>query len=390
MNDGPESERLAKAVFYGTVLLVAWIMWRVVQPFAAEIGWAVVLSICLNPIRMRVEPRFGRTKTSLLLVLAVLVVVVVPAVFVGQTLYDSGESGVQYVQRKLQDEGGPMSLFHRFWEWLHARAPFLPDEQAVVNELSQRLGQIVTFAASQAGRIVAGVLSFVLSLVIMLSILFFILRDATTFLLSVKRVMPFKPEQNERFVRICSELVLACVTSTLVVAAVQGIVGGIVLALLGVGGAVLWGIIMAILSFLPLVGAALVWGPVALWLAVSGHLVKGIVLALVGLLILGNVDNVVRPLLMAGKSKLHTVVLVVSLMGGVTAFGFIGLVLGPLAAVLLEAILESYYARPMLAPVLAEAAVVEEAPAEAPEAEAARPADAESTRAFDEGSLRID
>ena len=389
MNDGPESERLAKAVFYGTVVLVAWVMWRVVQPFASEIGWAVVLAICLNPIRMRVEPRFGRTKTSLLLVLAVLVVVVVPAVFVGHTLYDSGESGVQYVQRKLQDEGGPMSLFHRFWEWLHAKAPFLPDEQAVVNELSQRLGQIVTFAASQAGRIVAGVLTFVFSLVIMLSILFFILRDATTFLLSVKRVMPFKPDQNDRFVRICSELVLACVTSTLVVAAVQGIVGGFVLALLGVRGAVLWGIVMAILSFLPLVGAALVWGPVAIWLAVSGHLVKGLVLSLVGLLILGNVDNVVRPLLMAGKSKLHTVVLVVSLMGGVSAFGFIGLVLGPLAAVLLEAILESYYARPMLAPVLAEAAVVEEPKAEAA-AEAPVPDEADQARAFEERSLRID
>ena len=147
MNDGPESERLAKAVFYGTVLLVAWIMWRVVQPFAAEIGWAVVLAVCLNPIRMRVEPRFGRTKTALLLVLAVLVVVVVPMVFVGHTLYDSGESGVHYVQLRLSDEGGPMTLFHRFWEWLHGKFSFLPDEQAVVNELSQRLAQIVTFAA---------------------------------------------------------------------------------------------------------------------------------------------------------------------------------------------------------------------------------------------------
>jgi predicted PurR-regulated permease PerM len=161
-------------------------------------------------------------------------------------------------------------------------------------------------------------------------------------------VLPFTPAQNERFVRISSELVSASVTATLVVAAVQGIVGGIVLALLGVKGAVLWGLIMTILSFLPLVGAALVWAPVAIWLAVTGHVVKGIVLALVGLLVLGNVDNVVRPLLMAGKSKLNTLVLIISLMGGVSAFGFIGIVLGPLAAVLLEAIIETYYARPAM------------------------------------------
>lgn len=388
MKRRPESGRLAQAVFYGTVLLVAWIVWKVVQPFVLEIGWAVVLAICLNPIRLRVEPRLGRTKTALALVLGVLVLVVVPAVFVGHTLYDSGESGVDYVQRKLADEGGPGGLFHRLWEWVQARAPFLPDEQTVISDLSHRLGQVVTFAASQAGRILASVLTFLFSLCIMLSILFFLLRDASGFEGTLRRVMPFEPEQNDRFVRIATELVSASVTATLLIAAVQGIVGGFVFWLLGVKGAGLWGLIMAILSFLPLVGAALVWGPVALWLAVSGHLVKGIVLGLVGILILGNVDNVVRPLLLAGKSKVNTLVLIISLTGGVSAFGFIGIVLGPLAAVLLEAILESYYApRPtevVTAPaeaapagaVPSEATAVKAAPLESAVVKAERPVDA--------------
>jgi predicted PurR-regulated permease PerM len=90
-----------------------------------------------------------------------------------------------------------------------------------------------------------------------------------------------------------------------------------------------------------------VWAPISIWLAVTGHLGKGIVLALVGLVILGNVDNVVRPLLLSGKSKLNTLFLIVSLMGGVSAFGFIGIVLGPLVAVLATAIIESYFARPL-------------------------------------------
>ena len=382
MKRRPESGRLAQAVFYGTVLLVAWIVWKVVQPFVLEIGWAVVLAICLNPIRLRVEPRLGRTKTALALVLGVLVLVVVPAVFVGHTLYDSGESGVDYVQRKLADEGGPGGLFHRLWEWVHARASFLPDEQTVISDLSQRIGQVVTFAASQAGRILASVLTFLFSLCIMLSILFFLLRDASGFEGTLRRVMPFEPEQNDRFVRIATELVSASVTATLLIAAVQGIVGGFVFWLLGVKGAGLWGLIMAILSFLPLVGAALVWGPVALWLAVSGHLVKGVVLGLVGILILGNVDNVVRPLLLAGKSKVNTLVLIISLTGGVSAFGFIGIVLGPLAAVLLEAILESYYApRPtevVTAP--AEAAPAGAVPSEATAAKAG-PSEAAAVKA---------
>jgi predicted PurR-regulated permease PerM len=346
MIDRTESERLAHVMFYGTVLLIAWLMWKVVQPFVLEIGWAAVLAICLNPIRLRIEPRLGRTKSALALVLAVLVLVVVPAFFVGYTLYQQGGTGVEYVEQKLRDEGGPVSLFHKLWAWVHDRAPFLPDEQTVLSGVSEKLGQVVTYAASQAGRIVASLLGFVFSLAIMLSILFFLLRDARGFDRALRRLMPFGPEQNERFVEVTSALVSASVTSTLVIAAVQGIVLGISLVLLGVNGAILWGLMTGILSFLPLVGSALVWVPVAVWLAVTGHLVKGIILALVGLLILGNVDNVVRPLLLAGKSKINTLVLIVSLMGGVSAFGFIGIVLGPLVAVLFTAILGTYYARP--------------------------------------------
>jgi predicted PurR-regulated permease PerM len=346
MSDRPQSERLAQFAFYGTVLLIAWLAWKIVQPFVLEIGWAIVLSICLGPIRLRMEPRLGRTYTALVLVLAVLLLVVVPAVFVLYTLFDQGGTGVDYVQQRLRDEGGPVSLVHRVWQWLRVRAPFLPEEDVIVSDVSTRLGQAVTYAAGQAGRIVTGVVGFLFSLAIMLSILFFLLRDASAFDRTLRRLMPFGAEQNERFLDVATALVSASVTSSLVIAAVQGILSGITFALLGVQGAVLWGVMTTFLAFLPLVGAALVWAPIAIWLAVSGHLVKGIVLALVGLLVLGNVDNVVRPLLLAGKSQMSTLVLIISLMGGVSAFGFIGIVVGPLVAVLLTAILDSYYSRP--------------------------------------------
>jgi len=126
----------------------------------------------------------------------------------------------------------------------------------------------------------------------------------------------------------------------------QGLIGGVTFALLGIDGWVLCGVMMAILALLPLVGATLVWLPFAVWLALSGSLVKGIVLAVVGVLILSTVDNVVRPLLLSGKSKMNTLVLIISLMGGLSAFGFIGVVIGPLVAALLTALVESYHAAP--------------------------------------------
>ena len=133
------------------------------------------------------------------------------------------------------------------------------------------------------------------------------------------------------------------------IAALQGLIGGVVFALLGFDGWVLWGAIMGILALLPLVGATLVWLPAAVWLALSGSLVKGVVLPAVGVLILGNVDNVVRPLLLSGKAQMNTLVLIISLMGGVSAFGFIGIVLGPLVAALLTALVESYHAESAVA-----------------------------------------
>ena len=139
-------------------------------------------------------------------------------------------------------------------------------------------------------------------------------------------------------------------TSTLAVALIQGVLGGLVFVLLGVPGAALWSGIMTVLALLPAVGAALVWAPAAIWLAVSGSLVKGIILALVGLLILGNVDNVVRPLLLSGSARMNTLVLIISLLGGVSAFGFIGIVLGPVVAAVVTALFESYQLHPEEAP----------------------------------------
>ena len=340
-----ETDRLMRVVFYGTVLLIAWMMWKVVQPFALEIGWAVVLAICLDPIRNRLSPRLGVTKASLAITIGVLVLVILPTVFVGYTLYNEGATSVDYVQHKLDDQGGPAALFHRIWDWARLKVPVLPEEQVVLANVSASVGKILEFVANRAGSIVAGIVGFVFSLVIMLSILFFLLRDAPAFARALRRVMPFEPELNERFMTLTSDLVSASVTSTLVIAALQALITGAALLAMGVPGAVLWALMTFFLAFLPLLGAALIWAPVAIWLAISGHLVKGVVLALIGLLILGNVDNVVRPLLLSGKSKINTLVLIISLMGGVSAFGFIGIVLGPLTAVLLTAIIESYASR---------------------------------------------
>jgi predicted PurR-regulated permease PerM len=360
-----EAERVSQLVFYGTVGLIAWLAYRIVQPFLTEIGWAVVLAICLEPVRVRLQSRLGPTRTALLLTFAVVVLLVIPVVFVGTAVVKEGRPAVGYLEAQLRTEGGAVEWFHEGWEWARARAPFLPTEQEAIAKVTASLGKVAEFLAGQAGGLVKGAANFLFALVITLGVLFFMLRDASAFQRALRRVLPFGAEQNERLLAITTDLVSASVTATLAIAALQGVIGGLAFALLGVSGSVLWGTMIGIFALLPLVGAALVWLPWAVWLALSGSLVKGIALALLGVLVLGNVDNVVRPLLLAGKSQMNTLVLIISLMGGAAAFGFIGIVLGPLVAALLTALVESYHAEPEPAPAPPPAAAAAPAPAPA-------------------------
>jgi predicted PurR-regulated permease PerM len=343
-------------------LLIAWLAYRIVQPFLVEIGWAVVLAICLRPARLRLQARLGPTRTALVLTLGVLVLLVLPVVFIGTAVVTEGGPAVGYLEAQLQNQGGAGAWLHGAWAWARERAPFLPPEDEAIARVTASVGKLAEFLAGQAGGLLKGAASFLFALVITLAVLFFLLRDADSFHGAVRRVLPFGAEQNARLMTMASELVSASVTASIAIAALQGLIGGVTFALLGVNGAVLWGVTMFLLSFLPLVGATLVWLPAAVWLALSGSLVKGIVLAAVGVLVLGNVDNVVRPLLLSGKAQMNTLVLLISLMGGVSAFGFIGIVLGPLVAALVTALVDSYHAEPAVVAVEAAAPAAAESP----------------------------
>jgi predicted PurR-regulated permease PerM len=342
MSQPSEAQRITSLVFYGAVGLIGFLAYQIVRPFLGEIGWAVVLAICLAPAQARLARRFGATRSAAVLTLLVLFLLVLPAMLAVLMLVREGPQVVDYIEGQLRDRGGPMGLFHLTWDWLHARAPFLPSEEEIIEKVSASLGGLASQVASNAGVVVKGAVSFAFGLVITVGILFFLLKDAPEMTRAARRLLPFGREQNERLLTLARDIVSASVTSMLAVAAIQGVLGGLTFLLLGVQGAALWGGLMAAGSLLPAVGAALVWAPAAIWLAISGSLVKGVVLALVGLLVLGNVDNVVRPLLLSGSARMSTLVLVISLLGGVSAFGLIGIVLGPVVAAVLTALVESY------------------------------------------------
>jgi len=355
MPRGSEGERISTLLFYGTVVLMGWLAYRIVEPFLVPLAWAVVLAICLQPLRERMRARLGPTRTALLLTLLVLVLMALPVAFAIYALVSEGQLVVANLRSELESKGGGAAWLHEAYDWVNAKLPFLPSEEEAIAKVTARLGNVASFMASRAGGVLAGLLEIVFKLVITMGALFFLLRDSDSFTTGLRRLLPFEADQNARLVTLTERLVSASVTAVLLGSCIQGIIGGLTFALLGIPGAAVWGLVMAILAFLPIVGASLVWLPTSVWLLLSGSIGKGLILLAVGAGILGNVENVVRPLLLSGHTKMNMLVLLVSLLGGLAAFGFIGVVLGPLVASVLTALVESYLVPPETAGPPAEA-----------------------------------
>ena len=169
---------------------------------------------------------------------------------------------------------------------------------------------------------------------IMLYVLFFLFRDGRQIARNIGAAMPLSDAYNQQLLGHFTAVVRATVKGNIVIAVIQGTIGGVAFWLLGLQGALLWGVLMTFLSLLPAVGAALVWVPAAGYLILSGAVARGVVLILVGVLVIGLVDNLLRPILVGKDTRMPDYVVLVSTLGGISLFGINGFVIGPLIAAL--------------------------------------------------------
>ncbi len=337
----PESDRIrfARLVFYAVVLLVGYLAFRVVRPFLQPLGWAAIFAIMLAPGQRRLSRRLGAGWAALLVTAVATIILVGPAIGLLSVLVREIALLTESLQQAELVALTPTQV-DALWDALRARVPFaLPDDPSVLfGEALQRVGGVV---AARAGAVLQNVASFFFSLVVMLFALFFFLRDGPAIGAAVRDLLPFAGPRRDRLIAQTRDLVIASVGAGLAVAAVQGLLGGVTFALLGVSAPVLWGVAMSFASLLPVVGSALVWLPVAVWLILAGEVGRGLVLAAVGAGIIGMVDNVLRPIVLSGRTTVNGLVIFIGLLGGVAAFGFIGLVLGPVVLVAAGTLVEA-------------------------------------------------
>ena len=317
----------------------AWILW----PFFGVIFWATVLAILFAPLHRRFCTMLRRRDTlaAFATTLAVVLIVILPAAIVMILLIQEGVG----VYTRIQS--GELN-FARYFEQILAVLPAwatgmldrfgiasLADVQA---RLSAGLTKGIQFLAGQAMSVGQNAAEFVVNFFIMLYVLFFFLRDGRMIAVKLQNALPLDDDLQVNLARKFATVIRATIKGNIVVAIVQGALGGFIFWMLDVRAPVFWAVVMMFLSLLPAVGTALVWGPVAIYLLVTGAVWQGAVLIAYGVLVIGLVDNVLRPLLVGKDTKMPDWIVLISTLGGMVIFGFNGFVIGPVIAAMFMAV----------------------------------------------------
>lgn len=310
-----------------------WVLW----PFSGALLWAILLAIIFAPLyRRALKTLPGKHNlAALFTVVVVIVMVLIPVAVVIASLVDQGGELYQRVQ------SGEISFAHPL-EQLRSALPgwaaSLSDRLARMDlsALKERLSGLVVPAGQQLAGHALNIgqltLEFVASLLVMLYLLFFLLRDGEDLSARIRDALPLRPSQTAEILDAFTLAVRGTIKGIVLVALIQGALGGLIFWLLGLTAPLLAGALMALVSLLPVLGSALIWVPVALYLLVSGAVTKGLILLAFGTFVIGLADNFLRPILVGQSIQMPSYVVLLATLGGLASFGANGFVIGPLVA----------------------------------------------------------
>jgi len=319
-------------------LVTVGFIW-ILLPYYAALFWATTLAVIFYPIQRRLYMKFkGRSNLAAAVTLIlILLIVIIPMILITGALIQeiatsykrisSGEFNLGIYVTKVVEALPPQ---------VHSVLSFLGvgDLMGIQEKVTQGAMAGGKFIASQAVSLGQNTAQLLIGLGVMLYVLFFLLRDGADLARHSKQLVPLSEEHKQHFIRKFATVIRATVKGNIVVAITQGTLGGLMFWFLGIQGALLWGVVMTLLSLLPAVGAALIWAPVAVYFLATGAILQGVILALFGVLVIGLIDNLLRPMLVGKDTKLPDWIILVSTLGGLSVFGLNGFVIGPLAAAL--------------------------------------------------------
>jgi predicted PurR-regulated permease PerM len=332
--------RFSNVLFYGVVLCLAYFVFLVFEPFLVPLGWAAVFGVIFYSLNKRFERKWGRTQSAVMITLGVTLILIVPVLLLAAMFVREGIAAAVDIQAAMTSGG--YGWLSRDWGWLvsHIAAEGvtvdLPD---LVRQGASRAGE---YLARELGAVIRNIVVFLFELFVMLFALFYVLRDGDSMLDRFRHFLPFEETMTERMLAEARELIFASVTTSLVIAAVQGTICGGAFAIVGFGSPVFWGVVMGFLSLLPVVGAWPVWIPAAIWLFSTGHAGRALTLIAICGALGATIDNILRPVLLGGRASLNGLLVFISVLGGLAVFGVLGVVLGPIVVATAVGILDVY------------------------------------------------
>lgn len=330
---------LEQRVFFGFVVAVSLAMAWIIAPYYGAILWGVVTAIVFWPLNRGLREALPRSRgtAAFATLVAVIAIVIVPTIIIGSLLIEQALSTYAQIESQKLDLRKIIADFRsglpRPIATLLDRVGF-GDMRAIEQKLTNVATSGARIAAAQAVNFGQGAFSFAISLGIMLYLTFFLFRDGARLTSTIGVRIPLAVQQRRDLFEKFATVIRATIKGSIVVAIVQGVIGGVVFWFIGIEAALLWGVVMGFLSLLPAVGTGLVWVPVAIYLFATGQTWQGAVLTGCGIFVIGMVDNVLRPILVGKDTRMPDYVVLISTLGGISVMGINGFIVGPVIAAL--------------------------------------------------------
>jgi predicted PurR-regulated permease PerM len=336
------SPELQRTVFLFLLAAVTVAFVWILLPFFGAVLWAVALAILFTPLYKRLLRKLpGRRNLAALSTLTIcLVIVIIPLAMIAVSLVQEASLVTQRIRT------GEINFGRYFQQILGALPQWLlnlldrfglGNVEAMLSRLGQGAAQTGQLIATQAVSIGQNTFDFLVSFALMLYMLYFLLRDGADLSKTMRQALPMARPHTHFLLNKFTTVIRATIKGNVAVAAVQGALGGLAFWVLGVQGALLWAVLMAFLSLLPAVGAALIWLPVAIYFLATGHIWEGVALIVFGVVVIGLVDNILRPVLVGKDTQMPDYIVLMSTVGGMALFGVNGFVIGPVIAALFMA-----------------------------------------------------
>jgi predicted PurR-regulated permease PerM len=339
--------RLENNFFIAVLLAASAALVWIALPYFGAILWGVIAAILFSPVNQRLLEMMParRNTAALLTLLVILSLVIIPAMILGALLVQ--EATVIYGQLR----GGHIdfvSIFEKVQGILPNWAVKILDRVGLMefddirNRLAASLADSFQTVAAQALTIGQSTLSFFVTAGVALYLAFFLLRDGKLLAMKVHQAVPLPDDiliaLRDKFITVTR----ATINGSMVVAIVQGVIGGVIFWILGIPGALLWGVTMAFFSLIPSIGTGLIWVPVSIYLFASNAIWQGATLVFCGVAIIGMVDNVLRPILVGRDTRIPDYIVLLSTLGGLATFGFNGIIIGPVIAAVFLSVWEIF------------------------------------------------